>query len=304
MSPDEPAVAAFVVAAQRRARWIAIIEAAGWALGGAGAAAGAALALRAASMVALGASALTALAVAVTCVVGRWRLRTARSAVVRRIERVTPGLRNLLVTAEELTSETSAEPASVPRLQASSQVRARVFADAARALGAADPRAAAAASPAIRAVAISAGMWLMVAGGFAATRGARAIPVSSASIPAAGRLRAAAAGGTLHVTATVQPPDYTGLPAQTLVDPAQVQAVEGSALTLEIAASGDRVVVEHDGASRTLARGAADRFSDRLLLAKTGFLVVSSGEAASASCRWSSRPMRCRWCGSRRRAAI
>ncbi|HWF83532.1 MAG TPA: hypothetical protein VG222_01725, partial [Vicinamibacterales bacterium] len=80
------------------------------------------------------------------------------------------------------------------------------------------------------------------------------------------------------MTATIRPPDYTQLAAQTLVDPAQIQAVEGSTLTLTIAATGDRVTVAHDEASHTLTRGAEGQFTDRFVLAKTGFVVVSASD--------------------------
>ncbi len=282
MSPDEPVVAAFIAATQRRARLLAAVEASAWAVGGAGFGAGAALAWRARPAVAALVSIAVAVIVGAIWLARRWRERTARVAVVRRIERAEPALRNLLVTADELRlPKIYADDASGrgdEGLRAAPFVRARVFADAARTLRSLEPTAGAPRSSAIRAAAIASGVWLIVAIGVVAARVVRSNAGPGAGAGLAQSSGRAASAGALHVTATVQPPAYTRLPAQTLVDPPQVQAVEGSALALTIAVPGDRVAVEHDGASRTLTRGADGRFTDRLTLAKTGFLVISSND--------------------------
>jgi len=290
VSPDESKVATFIAAAERRARTFAAIEVLGRALCGAGVAAAAALMLHVRPGTAAALSALVAIVVAVRWIADRWRRRTARAAVVGRIERAQPTLRNLLVTADELgaclsnsstlLAQQLREPRPTsPRLQAPPHVCARVFSDAARALEHADLRSAIPGSSALRAVLSGAGVWLIVAGGLGLARTTRASAVVPASALASAS-RAAAAAGELHLTATVQPPGYTRLPAQTIVDPPELHAVEGSTLTLLIAAPGDRVFVEHDDGSRTVARGVDGRFADRVVLTRTGFLVVSSPDGA------------------------
>jgi hypothetical protein len=279
VSPDEPKVAAFIAAAERRTRTLAAIEASGWALCGAGIAAGAALMLHVRPGIAGALSVLAAIVTAVLWIADGWRRRTARSAIVAGIERAHPELRNLLVTAHELTltQELRERRPSSPPLKVPPGVRARVFADTAKTIQTADLRSAIPSASAIRAAITGVGVSLIVAGGLAVTRTARAHAMITASSPISFHSRSAAvATGDLHVTATIQPPGYTRLPAQTVVDPVELHAVEGSALSLEIGSPGDRVVIEHDDGSRTLARGVDGRFADRLVLTKTGFLVVSS----------------------------
>jgi hypothetical protein len=67
------------------------------------------------------------------------------------------------------------------------------------------------------------------------------------------------------------------LPETTAVDPAELRAIEGSTLNTSIESTAAALTVEQDGASRTLARGADGRFSDRVSLTKTGYLLVTAG---------------------------
>jgi hypothetical protein len=90
----------------------------------------------------------------------------------------------------------------------------------------------------------------------------------------------AAVRSHLRVSVAIQPPAYTDLEETSVVDPEQLQAIEGSALVLSIDSSAARVSIEHDGRTRALARGADGRFTDRLLVTKTGYLLVTADEGA------------------------
>ena len=288
MSPDERAVAAFVQTAVRRARGLAAVEACAWAMGGAAAVAGASVVMRVTPALALSVSGLAALVAASVWLAVRWRVSTSRIAVVQRIERGEPSLRNLLVTADELSRASAPDVAQDdtpavsaddgPRLHASPRVRQHVFAHAATHVCRIDLSTAVPRSSALRAVAVAAGVWLLVASAalLAHTRrgpsGFTRLPQTSESS------RAVGASAALRVTATIRPPDYTRLAAETLVDPAQLQAVEGSAVTLTISGAGDAATIAHDETSRALVRGADGRFTERFVLAKTGFVVVSTSD--------------------------
>ncbi len=290
MSPDEQAVSAFVGAAVRRARRLAVVEVCAWAMSGAAVAAGVSLLTRAKPVLAVSVSALTALVVVSVWFARRWRVRTSPAVIVQRIEHAEPSLRNLLVTANEMgvahdssigvaqNFSPAVSGSAAPRLHASPHARRRVFAEAATHVSSIDIAAAISRSSAVRAVSVAAVVWLLI--GVAAMRvhAYRPGPGAIASQQANELSHVAVASGALRVTATIRPPDYTRLAALTLVDPAQLQALEGSALTLTITATGDRVTVAHDDASRTLTRGAEGQFTDRFVLAKTGFVVVSASD--------------------------
>ena len=280
MSLDERAVAAFVDAAIRRARRLAALEACGWALAGGAAAVSAALLMRIDRPLAFGAAALIALTIAVIWISRRWRFRTSRPAVIQRIERAEPSLRNLLVTADELGAGpgTQIEPDTFPRLRAAPRVRERVFADAVARLRAVDLALVVPRAQALRAVSIAVAALLLTGGAAALAHIRRGNREPNALRPIAQSARSADMGSTLRVTATIEPPAYTGLPTQTILDPAELRAVEGSALTLTIAAAGNRVIIAHDEASSTVARGADGRFTQRLALSKTGVVVVSTDD--------------------------
>src|ERR1051326_8211486 len=87
---------------------------------------------------------------------------------------------------------------------------------------------------------------------------------------------AAASDRRMTIAVIIRPPAYTGLPEARITDPAELRAAEGRVAILSIDTAADRRTVEHDGAPRTLARGADGRFSDRMRLTKTGFVVVAS----------------------------
>jgi hypothetical protein len=265
VSPDERLVAAFVEAAVRRARRLATLEAGAWALGGAAAAAGAASTMKVGPAGVMIAGVVAATAVAAIWTARRWSTRTARAAVLRRLERAEPRLRNLLVTADELGV-----------IHASPSIQARVLADTATLVGPMDAGSALSRSHVVRALAVAAAAWLLFGVVLVVARSDRPVAESAGNAAAAKAQQTVGSGEAFHVTATIHPPDYTHLEPRTVVDPSQLEAVEGSALTLTIAASAGGVTVEHDGASHALAPGADGRFADRIVLSKTGFLVVST----------------------------
>jgi hypothetical protein len=78
----------------------------------------------------------------------------------------------------------------------------------------------------------------------------------------------------LRVSVAIQPPSYTGLKDTTVVDPEQLQAIEGSALVLSIDAPAASVSIEHDGQTHALTRGADGRFTDRITAIRTGYLLI------------------------------
>ncbi|HWF83531.1 MAG TPA: hypothetical protein VG222_01720 [Vicinamibacterales bacterium] len=199
MSLDEQAVSAFIGAAVRRARRLAVVEACAWAMSGAAAAAGMSLLTRATPILALSASVLAALVVVSVWFAHRWRVRASRAVVVQRIEHAEPSLRNLLVTAYELLGASgralgprrSAKAFALRlRLHASPHTRSRVFADAATHVRSIDVAAAISRSSALRAVSVAAVVWLLVGGApCGCTRVAQVREPTCRSGPVNGRTR-------------------------------------------------------------------------------------------------------------------
>ena len=250
MSPDRQAervVSAAIARAIRRARLVGLAEAAVWGL--------------AAASISGVAGALMAAAVAAV----RWRA-WSRASVVRRLEHAQPHARNLFVTADEIARGT---------LAPKPMVRARVFADAAERARSIDWRLAFPLAPLASAALLAAAGWTIV-GTLQLWRGPSTGAGSSGvslqgSADAKGR-------GRLHVNVVIQPPSYTGLKESTLVDPEQLQAIEGSALVLSIDTPAPAVSVEHDGRTSALTRAADGRFVTRLPVTRTGFVLVAANE--------------------------
>ena len=255
MSPDRAREdAAFVESAiervVRHVRLMAALEAIGW---------GTAAAMLSRSIAA---------GVVIAAGVAAWRRReTTRAAAVRRIERAYPASKNLFVSADEI---------AFGRLTTTDPVRERVFADAAEvaktiALRAIDRgrRAIAAAAIAVLTIAIAAML----------PQWPKRVADAAAIVRSASNPRRAPLAGRLRITATIQPPSYTGVTATTVDDPEQVRALEGSGLTIAVDADVDRITVVHDGASTTIDK-AGGRFLYRTTVTKTGFLIVSADGAA------------------------
>ncbi len=258
MSPDpvapraEAVVAAAIAAAVRRARLLGLAEAAAF-----GAAAGAI-------------APVAGVVVAVAIAAWRWRA-ASREAVLRALERGYPESRNLFITADEFAREI---------LTAKPPVRARVFADAAAGASHLDLAAVFPVALLIRATLLASLAWATVAAIHVWRGGPSSISDSAPS-------RANAPAGTesqtrMRISVAIQPPAYTALKATTVVDPEQLQAVEGSTLILSIDSPAADVRLDHDGATRALTRGANATFSSQFVVTKTGYLLVTAdaGEAS------------------------
>ena len=254
MSPDpnaEAIVSVAIAVAVRRARLLGLAEAAAF-----GVAAGA---------ISPVASALVAAAVAAW----RWRA-TSRASVLRALERGYPELRNLFITADEFAHEA---------LTAKAPVRARVFADAAARASRLDIRAVFPVAMLVRAITVAALAWVTV-GATHIWRG-RPLPTSGGALSRSTAPAGAEAHTRMRISVAIQPPAYTGITATTVVDPEQLQAVEGSTLVLSIESTAADVSVDHDGATRVLTRGDGGIFTGRMQVTKTGYLLVTAydGEA-------------------------
>jgi hypothetical protein len=236
VSPDEQAIVTIVRSATRRARLLAIAE--GMTVGIAAAAS----------------SRVAGLVAAISYVGWRWQ-DSRRRSIVKAAEQCHPELRNLLITWNEISEGTLAvTPSARERVMAKAAARAKAI-DLARIV------------PATRlaqVVLVAAVAWSVV--GLATWRqssAARRGPVAaSKQAPAA----------PLRLTATIQPPAYTGLAATTSTDPAQIDAVQGSALTMALDSTAANVAVEQDGTVASLVREGTDG-SLATTLTRTGYIV-------------------------------
>ena len=257
MSPEsldlvpERAVSAAIDAAIRRARVLALAEALAWGLS--------------AAAVSVAAGVMLAVGIAV------WRRRSiSRVSIVRVLERADPEARNLIVTADELAGGA---------LAAKPIVRARVFADAAAGARRIDLRRVFPIARLTQVVLLAVVAWTAVMTSHL-WRGQ--LSRSRAGMQS----RSAASAGTalqsrLQLRVAVQPPPYTGLKdTAAVVDPEQLQVVEGSALVVSIDASANSVSIEHAGRARSLTRGADGRFAARVQVAETGYLLVIADDGA------------------------
>ena len=250
MSPDERAVEQVVGAALRRARRLVVVEA--MALG----------------VFVAAASWAAGLIVAIGYVVWRWP-HIGRTNVVQTMERLNAGAQNVLITAEEI---------SAGSLNPSPNVRDRVMAQAAKRAGEVDMRSL---FPSVRArqtIIVACAAWLIVAG-VRIWRGTTLVP--GAAVFESRSIQDPAAAGRFRVTARVEPPAYTGLPSATLVDPAQIQTLQGSTIALSIDSRAMVATLEHDGDRQSLIRTADGRFTGRVVASKTGYLLISTGENVS-----------------------
>ena len=244
----ERVVARAVSAALLRARLLALIEAAAWGLG---------------------VAALSAIAgAAIAAAIGVWRWQSiSRASAVRALERAQPDAANLFVTADELGRHA---------LQTKPSVRARVFTDAAARAQEIDVRLVfplrrlapvAAIAVLVWTVTVTVHFWRARPSPVATAAGA----MSSEGTPARSRLQ---------VKLLIEPPAYTGLKPTTMVDPEQLQTVEGSAVVVAVETSADHVTIDHDGVTRSLTSEGRGRFSERLRMTRTGYLAVVATDGA------------------------
>ncbi len=238
MSPDERTVASLIASATRRARALFVAELAAYAAF----AAAVAFALTSLSGIA-GTTRIMTIAAAeftVALGVGLWRRRSVTlPAVVNAIEHAHPASRNLILTTAELAAGELRSPLFV---------RARVLADAAAVARRVDIARAFPFTRVSRALAAAAAAWLVAAVSAVWRHEAAAVVQRLMPSPVA-------SSSALRLVATIQPPGYTGLATRTLIDPAQIDAVEGS-----------------------VASVAMGSYTTRAALQKTGYIAIGEGD--------------------------
>ena len=245
--PDDLDVTRAVDAVLRRARIVVAAEAA--AVG---------VAVAAASPIA---GFVAAVAVAV------WRARaTSRVGVIRALERSDRRWNNVLVTADELIAGAlTAKPA----------VRDRVLGDAAQLSAIVDPRTAFPIRRAAVFAAIAIVAWTMAAA-FSVYRGGRAPESTTARDAIQPPLGSGSAA--FHVTVVSTPPAYAGRAASTIVDPADIRVLDGTAVLLRVESAASKLTLEHDGALHPLARTVSNTFEYRTPLTKSGYILITADD--------------------------
>jgi hypothetical protein len=214
--------------------------------------------LMAAGLSLLGASvawavALMALTTTVRIVLGlewRWGWWRNRSAIALHVERRAGNTHNLLVTAAELSGESSSYVRDAVRKRAS-QIAERVDV------------------PALfpwrrTAIAFALGIGVLI--------GVRARPAGLPALIEQGE----PSGGVPsvnRVTVTVTPPAYSGLPRTTLVDPSEVQALANSRIEVRAEARASTIRLETLEGVQAL-RGANGQFSGDLTAQSTGLIAL------------------------------
>jgi len=242
VSPDEQAIVAVVRSAMRRARLLAIAE--GITVGIAAAAS----------------SRVAGLVAAISYVAWRWQ-DSRRRSIVEAAEQCHPELQNLLITWKEISDGTLAVTPSA---------RERVIAKAASRAKSIDLARIVPATRLAQVVLVAAVAWSVV--GLATWR--RSSSTRRGPVEASNQVPAA----PLRLTATIQPPAYTGLPATTSTDPAQIDAVQGSALSMALESTAANVAVEQNGTAASLVRDGDGRLTGRLTLTRTGYIVITAGD--------------------------
>jgi len=242
VSLDEQAIVTIFRSATRRARLLAIAE--GITVG----------------IAATASSRVAGLTAAVAYIAWRWQ-DSRRRSIVEAAEQRHPELRNLLITWDEISEGTLAVTPSA---------RERVMAKAASRANSIDFARVVPATRLAQVILVAAIAWTVVGvANWRRSSAARRGPVAAST---------QAPVVTLRLTATIQPPAYTGLAATTLTDPAQIDAVQGSTLTLALESSAASVTVEQNDTAASLARGADGRLNGRLTLTRTGYVVVTADD--------------------------
>ncbi len=203
------------------------------------------------------------LGIAAAVVALRRHLRTT-SRVAVLIERGDPALRNLVITAEELLRHPNRSAGWIGR---------RVFEDAAARLSAVDLRAAVpigrAAIAAVTAVAL-AGL-MPVAVRTIDGRAERQLPVVAGNT----------ARGPSSIEVRLDPPSYSGRPPAVLTNPARIDALEGTRLTL-VVTNPPGVVQVRFGDRQLPVSQRSDGSAIDLTLVESGYFAIESGQPETA----------------------
>ena len=253
-APVDSPFATFLRRVARRVAVLAMIE---------GAATGLVLAAVVASLAWLGSGhVLRAIAIGVVFAAAGVVARMVTSSRDRRqvasiVERRAAGSRNIIVTAAELVDR----PAPMRE-----DIRARVFRDADRTTGALDPATLFPARRAALALVGGAGLWalalMLVSAQPAASDSGVPVAIESVTIDA--------------IDVVVTPPAYTGRMAQSLSNPARVEALAGSMIRVSVRATAAAVRIETIGGRQSATPGAARTFSHDIVADADGFIAIEA----------------------------
>ncbi|MEJ7811702.1 MAG: DUF4175 family protein [Gemmatimonadaceae bacterium] len=260
--PESAAVRAILARAARRLAWMSAAEGAAIGLG-------LALALAAAGWPAPGAawrSVFAGLSLAAAGAGARVLTSSGRRRhVAHLVERRAPQCRNLLVTASELLARSAASH-STPHV--AEHVRTIVLRQAARLAGGLDPAALFPARNALTALGAAAMLWALVVSRAALPRAVRATRSSQPASPAP-------AASITIVDVTIAPPAYAAAPAQSLRDPARVEALVGSRVRLTVRATAAAVSIETVRGRQVLAAAGPNAFTGELLADADGYIAIA-----------------------------
>jgi len=195
-----------------------------------------------------------------------WSRRQARttSGVAILIERDDPSLKNLIVTAEELIRHPGRSADWIAR---------RIFDDASRRLRAIDPGAIVPVGRAVLATLAAVAVATLTP---FVVRSSRTDEESVSS-----RTLGAGLTGALVLEARLEPPAYSRRPASVLTNPARIEALAGSRLTLVTGATSAAASVRF-GERPLPASRRQDGTHFELELAESGYLAVQAGNAEPA----------------------
>jgi hypothetical protein len=171
------------------------------------------------------------------------------------IESRAPGLGNLLVTAAELIDEPE---------RVRPYIGERVCGYATRVASGLDLAALVPVRRALLALGVVGAFWVGTV-------------TLAAAYPLGGRSSAAGAGENADVSGVdvlVTPPEYTGIAAQTLRDPARIEALAGSRIRLTVRASATGVSVETLTGRQALASADAKTFTGDVLADADGYVAI------------------------------
>ena len=203
---------------------------------------------------------------AVAALVAALRSRgTTRRAVVRRLERADPALRNLLVTAEEIQHDA---------LATRPHVAVRVFRDATLAIEHVDANTLWRPLRIAGLLVFAASAWIAHAALARTGMPSEGSRVSSTPQPGS----SAVGRGDVNVSVTVRPPSYTSLAVTTASNPSEIRAVENSQLEFSISAAGGGPALEINGVKRALNRQPGGDFVDRVEATHSGYVLVTAGD--------------------------
>jgi hypothetical protein len=183
--------------------------------------------------------------------------RVARRRIARMVEARAPECRNLVITAAEILESPGRVRPYIGEI---------VCRDASRVAGVLDLHRVFPGRHAAGAFVGTAAVWLAAAL-FASSR-----PLASFVVPASSP-EAAALG---RVDVVVTPPEYSGRTRQSLRDPARIEALAGSRVSLTVTADATSVSMETIAGRQTLAATTGGGFTGEIVADADGFVAIAS----------------------------